>query len=63
VASVTFHWTFVPLLAIMFYVLKMSPVAGWLALVILFLVFCFVLFMRYRGGKWRNIRVVEAPVS
>jgi MATE family multidrug resistance protein len=63
VASVTFHWTFVPLLAFMFYVLKMSPVAGWLALVILFLVFCLVLFMRYRGGKWKSIRVVEVPAN
>ncbi len=62
IASVTFHWTFVPLLCVLFYVLDMSAVAGWLALVILFLVFCVVMFLRYRSGKWRSIRVVEASV-
>jgi multidrug resistance protein, MATE family len=59
IASVTFHWSFVPLLWIMFHILDLSPVTGWLALVILFLVFCFVLFLRYRSGKWKEIRVVE----
>jgi MATE family multidrug resistance protein len=61
IASVTFHWTFVPLLCVMFYGFNMSPVSGWLALVILFLFFCFVVFRRYRSGRWKNIRVVETP--
>ena len=53
-----------PLLWIMFHVLNASAVMGWLALVILFLVFCFALYLRYRSGKWKKIRVidVELPV-
>jgi MATE family multidrug resistance protein len=62
IASVTFHWTFVPLLYILFYVLDQSAITGWLALVILYLVFCGALFLRYRGGKWKNIRMVEVRV-
>ncbi len=64
IASVTFHWTFIPLLWVMFNVLNASAVMGWLALVILFLVFCFALYLRYRSGKWKKLRVidVELPV-
>jgi MATE family multidrug resistance protein len=64
IASVTFHWTFIPLLWVMFHVLNASAVMGWLALVILFLVFCFALYLRYRSGKWKKMRVidVELPV-
>jgi multidrug resistance protein, MATE family len=64
IASVTFHWTFIPLLWVMFHVFNASAVMGWLALVILFLVFCVALYLRYRGGKWKKMRVidVELPV-
>ncbi len=51
IASVTFHWTFIPLLWVMFHVFNASAVMGWLALVILFLVFCFALYLRYRERK------------
>jgi MATE family multidrug resistance protein len=64
IASVTFHWTFIPLLWVMFHVFNASAVMGWLALVILFLVLCFALYLRYKGGKWKKLRVidVELPV-
>ncbi len=64
IASVTFHWTFIPLLWIMFNVFNASALMGWLALVILFLFFCFALYLRYRSGKWKKMRVidVELPV-
>jgi MATE family multidrug resistance protein len=61
IASVTFHWTFVPVLYGMFYILDLSAVAGWLAIVIIFLLYCLVLFRRYFSGKWKNIRVVSEP--
>lgn len=64
-ATVTLHWTFVPVLALMFFVFEMSAVAGWLALIIAFLTFCIFLYKRYRSGKWKSIHVVtvEVPVS
>ena len=64
IASVTFHWTFIPLLWVMFHVFNASAVMGWLALVIIFLVFCFALYLRYKSGKWKKMRVidVELPV-
>ena len=58
VASVTFHWSFIPVLYIMFNVFKSSPVAAWSVLVAFFMLFCTVLFFRFREGKWREIRIV-----
>jgi len=61
--SVSAHWTFIPVLYIMLNVLNLSPVAGWLGLVIMFLIFCSVLVLRYWSGKWKNIRVIESKIS
>lgn len=57
-ASVTFHWCSVPVLYVMFNWFDMSAVHVWSALVTGFMCFCVVLFFRYRGGKWREIKVV-----
>jgi MATE family multidrug resistance protein len=62
IASVTFHWTFIPLLWVMFHLFNATAVMGWLALVILFLVFCFALYLRYRTGKWKKMRVIEVEL-
>jgi MATE family multidrug resistance protein len=56
--SVAAHWSFVPIVYFMLKVWNMSPVAAWLGLVIMFLLFCGVLILRYRSGKWQTIRVV-----
>jgi MATE family multidrug resistance protein len=60
--SVAAHWSFVPLLYIMLHIFSLSIVTGWLALIIVFLMFCGILVLRYRSGKWQNIRVVENTV-
>lgn len=57
-ASVTYQWLFVPPLYLMLNVLKLPPVAAWFGFVVFFLSFCSVLVLRYRGGKWREIKVV-----
>jgi len=57
-ASVSYQWLFVPVLYVMLNVLKFPPVYAWCGFVIFFLLFCAVLVARYRGGKWRKIKVV-----
>jgi MATE family multidrug resistance protein len=56
--SVGAHWSFVPVLYLILKVWKLSPVVGWLALVLVFLLFCSVLILRYRSGKWQRIKIV-----
>jgi MATE family multidrug resistance protein len=58
IISVAAHWSFVPIVYFMLKVWNMSPVTAWLGLVIMFLLFCGVLILRYRNGKWQTIRVV-----
>lgn len=57
--SVTAHWTMLPVVYVIMNVLNMSAVAGWLGLIIFFLLFCGVLILRYRSGKWQKIKVIE----
>ena len=58
IASVTYQWLFVPVLYFMLNILGFSPVAAWFGFVIFFMIFCSVLILRYRGGRWRLIKVV-----
>lgn len=60
--SVTLHWLVVVILFFLLRVMQVSPVLGWGAVVFLFFIFSFVVYFRYRIGKWRKIRVLE-PLS
>jgi MATE family multidrug resistance protein len=61
--SVASHWTMLPVVYLMMNVLHMSAVAGWLGLIVCFLLFCGILILRYRSGKWQRIRVVETGLE
>ena len=61
--SVTLHWLLLPILAVMLHVLNLSPEAGWTAVVLTFLGFSYLFYLRYRSGRWREIRVVQTPVE
>jgi MATE family multidrug resistance protein len=63
IIAVSAHWTFVPVVYLMLKVWHLSPVAAWLGLVIMFLIFCAVLILRYRSGKWKEIRVIASGNS
>lgn len=42
----------------------LSPQAGWVVMVGIFLLFSFFIYLRYHTGKWRTLRVVEKePVT
>lgn len=58
-ASVGAHWTFVLTLAVMFKLLHLPPLAGWIGVIVIFLAFGLVLFLRFRSGKWATIRLVS----
>jgi MATE family multidrug resistance protein len=60
--SVTLHWMMAATLAVILRFLHLSPEAGWAAMVFLFLVFSGLVFLRYREGKWRAMRIVEPVI-
>jgi multidrug resistance protein, MATE family len=59
-ASVIAHWSFVPLLYLALNVFKLSIPISWLILVSFFLLFCGILIARFRGGKWKQIKVIHS---
>ncbi len=59
IASVASHWLFVPILYLSLNVFNLSIEISWFLLVIFFLIFCTVLIFRFKGGKWKKIKVID----
>ena len=60
IASVSIHWFFVPMLFVAMNIFKLSVPISWLLLVIFYLLFCSVMILRFRSGKWKKIRVINS---
>jgi MATE family multidrug resistance protein len=56
--SVGAHWTMLPVVYIVMNIMNMSALTAWFALIVFFLLWCSLLILRYRSGKWQKIRVV-----
>lgn len=59
VVSVTMHWILVAQLWLAQNVLHWPPPAAWIMLCTTLMAFSGILYLRYRGGHWRTLRVVE----
>jgi MATE family multidrug resistance protein len=61
--SVAIHWMMLAILLVMLYALKLSPGAAWVGVVVAFLSFSFLFYGRFRGGKWKTIRMVHSQAE
>jgi MATE family multidrug resistance protein len=59
VVSVLANWAFLPLLYLALYVFDLSVPYGWLAIVLVYLAFCFVMYKRFQTEKWKKMRVIK----
>lgn len=59
--SVTLHWLMVGALFVMFRVMHVSARVGWMGVIVWFMLLSFAFYLRYRSGKWREMRVVDMP--
>ena len=59
VLSVSANWAFIPLLYLCLYVFDLSIPFGWLAIVLVYLVFCYFIYRRFRSEKWKKLRVIQ----
>lgn len=57
-ASVAMHWFLVPILYIALNIFNMSGLVGWLLIIIVFLLFCGAIGLRFRNGKWKNLNII-----
>ena len=63
IASVILHYIMAGGLYLVLKVFNLSAQVGWVMVVIVFMLFSVVFYLRYRGGKWKKIRLVEKNVS
>jgi len=56
--SVSQHWLIVPIVYIIVKKTNLSAQWGWVAFIIIFMLFAGVFYLRYKSGKWKNIKVV-----
>ena len=56
--SVGIHWFLLPILILMMNVLNYSAVTAWLTLILTFMIFSFLFYLRYRSGRWREMKIV-----
>ena len=61
--SVAVHWLFAVLAVVLIRVLRVDPVVSWIAFIGFIIVMGISMFLRFRGGKWESIRMIdeEAP--
>lgn len=57
--SVFLHWLMVAVLLGLLKGLRVSPGTAWAAMCGIFMLFSGTFYLRYRGGKWRSLRIVE----
>lgn len=57
--SVTYHWILVSVLYLLLNWFNTTAFKAWFVLCIVFMMFSFTFYLRYRSGKWRSLRVVE----
>ncbi len=58
-ASIATHWIMVITAYLMFNVFKFDVVSVWLSVVVIVIIFAFALFVRFRRGRWKNIRMID----
>ncbi len=59
VVSVSSNWVFLPLQYLLLYVLNASVPVAWFALIVVFLVFCWIMYRRFRAGAWKSLRIIQ----
>ncbi|MFH2138041.1 MAG: MATE family efflux transporter [Candidatus Omnitrophota bacterium] len=57
--TVVLHWLVAGVAFMMMKVLRLSPQAGWTAVVSVFFVFSFLIYWRYHSGQWKSISVIS----
>lgn len=59
VISVCLNWVITIVAYVVLHVLGFSPKAAWTFVVMLFMLFPLILYMRYKSGKWKQINVLD----
>lgn len=59
IVSVLSNWVFLPFLYLCLYIFDLSVPLGWFLVVLIYLVFCYVIYRRFKTGKWKKMSVIN----
>ena len=62
-ASVILHWMLLPIPLVVMNWLGYSVIVAWGCVILVFMTFSLVFYLRYRNGKWRSLRVIHEPLE
>jgi MATE family multidrug resistance protein len=57
--SVGLHWIFSALAIVLIRLVRVTPVLAWSSFIFFILLMGVVMFLRFRGGRWQEIRMIE----
>lgn len=57
--SVGANWAFIPLLYLCLYVFHTSVPFAWFIIVAVYLTFCYVIYRRFKSGKWKTLQILK----
>ncbi len=60
IVSVAAHWLFIPILYLSLNVFSCSIELSWFIIVVFYLLVSSILIFRFRSGKWKKIKVIDA---
>ena len=58
-ASVAIHWVFTSSVFILIKFVKVNPVTAWICFIGFIIILGFMMFFRFRGGKWMELRIID----
>ena len=59
ITSVILHWLFAAAAIYLIRFLRVDPVYAWLSFIVFIITLGVTMFLRFRGGKWKSIRMLE----
>lgn len=59
IVSVTIHWVFAAIAVALIRVLKVDPIIAWLGFIGFVISLGLTMFLRFRSGKWAQIRMID----
>ncbi|NLF74876.1 MAG: hypothetical protein GX573_04200, partial [Chloroflexi bacterium] len=59
VVSVLAHWSLLPVLYLLLHVLHVPVAVSWMAVILMFMLFCMMISIRFERGAWKKIRIIH----
>ena len=63
IVSVLLHWVFAAAAIYLIRFLRVEPVIAWLSFIVFIMLLGITMFLRFRGGHWRDIKMIDSEAE